>query len=268
MHPRRAAPRLLLLFVSLVVAPAAGCVPQPVAWEEERALPAAAVAAPIALDGAGRVAAAPPGASPAAPPAGDAACPNSLQVAAAAGQERYAVWWAPRADSTARLLAAHSGDGGVTWPDAYVVDSLDRGARGCRRPPPAIAADARNGYVHVTYALDAPEGAGIFYAHLMDPRAQFELPVPIVYGEGSGATAVASDDQTLAVAYENPNSRRAQVALAVSLTAGHTFEGKSVTVSGDDAEGASPRVAVRGRRVAVAWVGEGGAPRVRTGAVK
>jgi hypothetical protein len=86
------------------------------------------------LAAAGGPASSPVGVTPAyAPPN---ACAGLVRVVAAAGGERYAAWWAPRADSSAHLLAAHSSDGGVTWPHSYVVDSLDRGTRGCRRPAP------------------------------------------------------------------------------------------------------------------------------------
>jgi hypothetical protein len=93
--------------------------------------------------------------------------------------------------------------------------------------------------VHVAYSLDAPEGPGIFYAHLMDPRAQFEVPAALVYG-GGGSVAVASDDQTVAIAYEDPNSSRPRIALAVSRTAGHTFESKSIPVSSRDTTARTP----------------------------
>ena len=245
---------------------ALACVPQPVAWDAEQPLPGGAEGAALVIDAAGRVTqAAEPGATAFAPPN---ACPNSVRVARAAGAERYAVWWAPRADSTAHLLAARSSDGGLTWPHGYVVDSLDRGRVGCARPAPAVAADSANGYVHVAYALDAPEGAGIFYAHLMDPRARFEVPAAIVYGERPGAASVASDDSVVAVAYENPNTARPTIAAAVSRTAGHTFESKAIEVSGSQGDATAPRVAVRGTRVAVAWLAAGRAPMVRVGTVR
>ena len=238
---------------------AAACVPEPVAWDPPRGLASAAGPLVAALDAGG--------AAPSPAPALPGACPGSARVAAAAGQERWAAWWAPRPDSSAVLMAARSADAGASWAQRYVVDSLDRGSRGCQRPAPSIAADSANGYVHVAYALDAPEGAGIFYAHLMDPRAQFEVPAAVVYGERPGATAVASDDQSVVVAYENPNTARPQVGAAVSRTAGHTFESKAIAVSGTDTDAVTPSVAVRGTRVAVAWMAPSG-PAVRTGRIE
>lgn len=251
--------------LALVALVALACVPQPVEWTGTAALPGAEGGG-LVVDAAGRAAPAPApvGPAPFAPPN---ACAELVRVAGSRGGERYAVWWEPRADSSARLLAAHSSDGGASWPDRYVVDSLDRGARGCRRPAPAVAADSVNGYVHVSYALDAPEGAGLFYAHLMDPRAQFEPPAAVMYGEGPGHSAVASDGEHVAVAYEDPNRGRPAIGLAISRTAGHTFESKAVPVSGADHDAAAPAVAVRGARVAVGWTGDG-ARVVRTGRIK
>jgi hypothetical protein len=243
----------------------AACVPQPVEWEIPRQSPPAASPLVASLDA---VAGAPVVADAELPdvlPAGG--CPGSARLAVAAGEERYLAWWEPRPDSSALLLVARSGDAGRSWAQRYVVDSLDRGVRGCRRPAPSIAADSANGYVHVAYALDAPEGPGLFYAHLMDPRAQFEPPAAVVYGERPGATAVASDDQSVVVAYENPNGARPQVAVAVSRTAGHTFEGKTIPASVPEVPATTPSVAVRGTRLVVAWVQPNG-PVVRTGRIK
>jgi hypothetical protein len=178
-------------------------------------------------------------------------------VARGASGELYAAWWSVRADSGADLRAARSADGGRTWPRAYAVDTLDRGVRGCARPAPSIAADAVNGFVHVAYSLDAPEGAGVFYSHLMAPAARFEPPVPVVYGERPAATAVASHGDTVAVAYEDPNSRPTGIALALSLTAGHRFEYRSVGASGANVAAQRPGLALRGRTVAVSWVERG-----------
>src|SRR5829696_4543473 len=130
----RALPLALLAALGAVA-----CAAEPVAWKE----PAYASGGIAFL----------PDSSPAAPPSADA-CPGSARVAAMGG-ELHAVWWAPRADSSAALLAARSADGGTTWSAPVPVDTLDRGRAGCRRPPPALAADARTGYVDVVYFLQA-----------------------------------------------------------------------------------------------------------------
>ena len=186
--------------------------------------------------------------------AADGACAGSERVAAAGGAERYAAWWRPRADSSAVLLVARSTDGGATWGAPVVVDSLDRGVRACARPAPALAADSVNGFVHVVYFLDAPEGAGLFYAHQMDPRAPFEPPSVIVYGGRPVSAAVASRGDTVVVAYEDPNRPRPQIEIALSRTAGHLFEERHLDVSGDDVAARAPRVTLGdGGRVTVGW---------------
>ncbi len=145
-----------------------------------------------------------------------------------------------------------------------MVDSLDqgpgdaqaaeRGAYGCARPAPSVAVDKKYGYVHVAYALTGPEGPGVFYAHQMDPRSQFEPPVAIIYGERIGDARVAVDGDVVAVAYEDPNSGlgRRKIGLAVSRTSGHLFEDR-LTASGGISNARDPHVIVRGRAVVVGW---------------
>jgi hypothetical protein len=185
-----------------------------------------------------------------APPA--PICPSSLRLASARGT-LYAVWWSPRADSSARLLSAHSSDAGRSWSVPAPVDTTDRGVVGCRREPPAIAADPASGYVHVTYAMLAAEGPGIFFSHSMDGGASFHSPVPILYGDRLGRTSVAADGDLVVVGFEDPNSTMPRIGLAMSHTMGHIFEDRIVPVSDDNGAASRPLTAVRGRRVAVAW---------------
>ncbi|MFL5577512.1 MAG: hypothetical protein ACJ79S_16270 [Gemmatimonadaceae bacterium] len=274
----RAAP---LLALSLSVA---GCDAPPVDWQELARQPSAAIgtgdgaasgaaegaAAPrLTLDDAGRAALVAP-LTVASPPdsAGLRVCHGSVRVAAGKGGERAAAWWAARPDSSVVLLAALSTDGGASWAPAVPVDTLDRGVRGCARPAPAIAADSVNGWVHTVYFLEAPEGAGIFYAHRMDPRAPFEPPGVIVYGDRPAAAAVASLGDTLVVAYEDPNRERPQVELALSRSGGHVFDERHLDVSGSDVAARDPSAAVGpGGHVAVAW-DEGGRRVVRIGRLR
>jgi hypothetical protein len=231
---RRRSTGALVLPVVLVLT---ACDAPPVAWQEPQRGGAPAVASVGAPEGVK-----------------GGACAGSERVAAGRAAERYAVWWRPRADSSVVLLIARSTDGGTTWSAPVVVDSLDRGVRACARPAPALAADSINGYVHVVYFLDAPEGPGLFYAHQMDPRAPFEPPSTIVYGERPVAAAVASRGDTVVVAYEDPNRPRPQVELALSRTGGHLFEERHLDVSPDDVAARAPRVALGdGGRLTVAW---------------
>ena len=179
-------------------------------------------------------------------------CPGSVRLARA-GRTLHAVWWAPRPDSGARLLAARSADDGASWSAAAPVDTLDRGVTGCRREPAAIAADSGTGYVHVAYALQAPEGPGLFFAHSMDGGISFHSPVPIFYGERLGRTSVAADGDLVVVGFEDPNSRVPRIGLALSRTMGHIFETRLIPVSDDNGAATQPMTAVRGRTIAVAW---------------
>jgi hypothetical protein len=242
----------------------AACERPPVAWEESRrasaaGAAAATAAAAVAVTAAGELAPAEEPADVAVPATSAAhACAPSVRLARRAGAAgpaaTYAVWWAVRPDSSALLLAARSDDGGRTWVRTLAVDTLDRSGRGCARPAPAATVDAVNGYVHVAYFMEAPEGAGVFYSHLMDPRAQFEPGAVVIYGDRPAAASVASHGDTVAVAYENPNGDRPRVELALSYTGGHLFAHRGVAVSSENAAAEAPGVALAGRRVAVAWL--------------
>jgi hypothetical protein len=198
-------------------------------------------------------------------------CAGSVRLAAAGGK-LFAVWWSPRVDSTALLMASVSLDSGTTWRKATWVDSTDHGAAGCARTAPAIAADAASGYVHVSYAMQATEGPGLFFAHSMDGGVTFHSPVPILYGERLGVTSVASSGDRVAVAFEDPGSRNPRIGLALSSTMGHIFEHRVMPVSDDNSAATQPLVAVSGHRIAVAWREQraAGGPvvlRVRTGSL-
>jgi hypothetical protein len=191
------------------------------------------------------------------PPA--SACRASLRVAwsGSSGAERYAVWWSVRADSSAALLGARSIDDGATWSAPLPVDTLDRSNVGCNRPAPAIAADSQTGYVHVAYAMHAPEGTGVFFAHAMDRGTMYHAPVAIVYGDRLVDVDVAALHDTVAVAYTDPSMRYPHVGLALSRTLGHIFEVRipAVARTGSGNAGASsPAVALAPGRIAVAWI--------------
>ena len=233
---------------------AAACTEAPVRWGESAAAPPAPAAEMrLAVDTAGQVRWLPPELLPPTLPAGIAACPGSVRVTRAGSAAVYAVWWEPRPDSTAALLAARSRDGGRTWPEVAPVDTADRGTNGCRRPAAAVAADSSNGYVHVAYALVAPGGApGVFFSHSMGGPLLFHAPVPIVYGERLARASVAASGEYVAVAYEDPNAADPRVGLALSRTLGHTFDHRVPASTGIGAA-VEPRVALAGATVAVAW---------------
>lgn len=196
-------------------------------------------------------------------PTDSARCARSLRAAVAPGRGRVAVWWSKRSGGRVSLLAAwRDGDSGG-WRGPIVVDSLDqgpgdaqaaeRGAVGCARAAPSVTVDDRHGYVHVAYALVGPEGPGVFYAHQMDPRAQFEPPKAILYGTKLGAARIAAAGDVVAIAYEDPNSgSRPRIGLALSTTSGHLFVDR-MAANTDNSNARDPWVAVRGRAVVVGW---------------
>lgn len=226
------------------------CTKQPVDWDSERSVSATAARPSLAFYGLipddDLIALALRAALPVP------ACAGSTRIARARGV-LHAVWWTARGDSSVALLSARSGDDGVTWSAAEPVDTTDRGVTGCRRAPPAVAADSVSGYVHVTYGLVGAEGPGLFFAHSMDGGSMYHAPVPILYGEKLGRTSVAADGDVVAVGFEDPNSRTPRVGLALSRTMGHIFEHRLVPVSSDNGLAVRPLAAVRGRRVTIAW---------------
>lgn len=195
-------------------------------------------------------------------------CARSLREALAPMHGRVAVWWSRRERGRVMLLAAWR-DTLVAesrlgaWRGPIVVDSLDqgpgdaqaslRGSAGCSRPAPSVVVDDTHGYVHVGYALTGPEGPGVFYAHQMDPRAGFETPQAIVYGERLGAVRVAASGDVVVLAYDDPNGgERPRIGLAVSRTSGHVFEDR-IIASSKIANASDPYVALRGRAIVVGW---------------
>jgi hypothetical protein len=182
------------------------------------------------------------------------ACSGSVRVALSgtSGDERYAVWWAPRADSSAALLVARSTDRGQSWSVPEPVDTADHHPLGCNRPAPAVAADSSSGYVHVAYSMRDAQGAGVFFSHSMDRGRLFHWPVTIMYGDELTDVAIAARGDTVAVAYVDPSSDHPQVGIALSHTMGHIFESRLMVPSSSDAH--EPAIAIAPGRVAVAWV--------------
>jgi hypothetical protein len=272
------ASRRLATVSAPLLALAAACAEAPVTWEEgegrRTALPVAAAGVPdsaaadallravvrtavrtaagVAVGAAADVA--PP---PAARPADlrGRMCESSLQLAAGRDRERYAAWWSATEEGRVSLVAARSEDAGATWSATVPVDTVDVAMRGCARPAPALAIDATNGFVHVAYSLRGPEGGGVFYAHRMDPRAPFEPPRVIVYGTDElVSVSVASQGDTVVVAYEDPNvSGRPAVSLALSRTGGHSFD-ERLRVSGEGSAAQRPVIALRNQTVVVGWL--------------
>ncbi len=243
----------------------AACVPQPVRWDGEATRTVGALADSLVLvigeDGTTMEYRA--AWTPATWPTEPGLCSATLRATPALGGEAYASWFQVRPDSSVLLRVARSDDGGVTWNAPVTADDTDVGRVGCARPTPHIAADSLNAYVHLVYNLDAREGAGIFFTHTMERGAYFHQPVPIVYGDRPSAASVTSRGDTVVVAYEDPNSRSPRLGLALSVTQGHIFEHR-VPASDETGEARTPRVALRGTRIAVAWTATqrgGGVPR-------
>jgi hypothetical protein len=223
-------PALVFLSLALVA-----CQRQPVAWDTVGAPTLSGVAAP---------------ATRGTPQPESGMCRESVRVAGHS-PVLWAAWWTVRPDSSVVLRIARSDDAGNSWEPAIAADTTDRGVRGCARPAPAIAYDADSNWVHLAYFLEPTAGPGVYYEHYM--ATMFHARVPIVFGERAAAVAVAASHDTVVVAYEDPNRRVSQVAIALSTTAGHLFT-IGTPVSGEDVAAYRPAVTLSGDRVAVAWL--------------
>jgi len=185
------------------------------------------------------------------------ACPGSFRTSVL-GRAVYGVWWRVRPDSSALLMAARSADGGRTWTPPVAADTSDHSVRGCARPAPALIADP-NGYVYFTYFMESAGGAGIFFTHSMDARSIgvgdgiFHSPVAVMYGGHPSRVAISARGDRVVVAFEDPNSERPQVDVALSHTMGHIFDSR-VTASLPDLSAADPRVLLSGDTVTVWWM--------------
>lgn len=227
---------------------ASACAEPPIDWEAP--LPIAETipdGAQLRLDASGNIVA--EQVAPLALPTGTSQCAGSVRLARDTTGEWYAAWWAVRADSTAEIVVARS-DSGAVWDEPIRVDTLDAGRSGCRRPAPAI--DAYGGHVHVAYAMAAREGPGIFASHSMDRGAMFHTPVAVVYGERIGEASIAARGNTVAIAFEDPNSTIDHIGLAYSNTMAHLFQHRA-TVSPPAAAARRPRIALGDGRIAIAW---------------
>ncbi len=183
-------------------------------------------------------------ASAAGPGSGPGRCLGSSVEAPLVRGSRWSAWWQIRADSSAGLLAEQRDSAGATL-QRVMVDSVDRAQLGCARPAPTITVDSVRGYVHIGYFMVAPEGPGLFYSHLMDPRLKrFEPPIAIVYGEKPVRAAIASRADTVVMAYEDPNSDLGRIAMSVSFTSGHLFEqtARLIPVSTSSQHATAPQI--------------------------
>jgi hypothetical protein len=189
-----------------------------------------------------------------------AGCAASVRAVRRATQ-LVATWWSVRRDSSAVLFVSQSADGGKTWSPPVVADSADRSTRGCGRPPPAIGADSTSGYIHLAYFAEPLSGRGIFFAHSMDGGRTFHAVVPIVFGDNAAWVSVSGAGDRVAVAYEDPNSVKPSVGVAVSGTMGHIFKPGEI-VSSDNERARQPTVEVRGDTVRVWWNDYSADPRV------
>ena len=120
----------------------------------------------------------------------------------------------------------------------------------------------------MTYFLHGPNGPGVFFSHSMERGDLFHAPVPIVYGARPSETAVAAADSFVVVAFEDPNSQRKQIALAMSRTWGHIFTRERPEASTGAPSAEHPFIALRQPLVAVAWRTQDRSVVARVGALR
>jgi hypothetical protein len=224
------------------------CDKPPVEWGDPVPIEAPAGASAFVIDSVNQARFVPHEPAPPAFPEVPGLCKATFATATGATR-LHAAWWGVRPDSSAVLYVAASPDSGKTWEPAVRVDTTDVSSNGCNRPPPSLAVVGDD--VYVAYSMKASEGTGVFFAHTMS--SMIHSPVPVIYGERLVATAIFADSQRVAVAYEEPNGRREQVGVALSLSQGHLFE-QHVSASRGIDVAMRPAVALRGNQLAVSWL--------------
>jgi hypothetical protein len=179
---------------------------------------------------------------------------NCIQSVRAAGDssDLFRVWWSARTDSSVVLSMQRSKDRGRTWLAPLVVDSTDRGQRGCDRPAPATVFEPVSGYLYLVYFNESSSGAGVFFAHSMDRGEMFHSPVPVIYGKRPAAAHVAGRGDSVVVVFEDPNASQSMVGYALSHTNGHIFEQRG-RVTPNEEVATAPWAALDGDRVTVWW---------------
>jgi hypothetical protein len=187
------------------------------------------------------------------PPVSGAAgpCLRSIRTAST-DPDLFRVWWTARSDSSVVLSIQHSSDRGASWASPVVVESRDRGRRGCHRPAPGIFYDAPHGYLHLVYFIEAKDGAGVFFSHSMDKGGMFHSPVPVVFGNAPVPASVAANGDSVVVVFEDPNAMTPRIAIVLSHTAGHIFEARG-DVTPDDVPAVAPWATLDHRRITVWW---------------
>jgi hypothetical protein len=178
-------------------------------------------------------------------------CLRSIRPAGG-GNDLFRVWWSSKSDSSVVLSMQHSPDLGASWQDAVVVESRDRGSRGCERPEPGIFYDTTNGYVFLVYFIEAADGAGVFFAHSMDKGRMFHSPVPVVYGNTPSHASVAANGDSVVAVFEDPNATTPRIGIVLSHTTGHIFEERG-EVTPDDVHAIKPWVKLDHHKITVWW---------------
>lgn len=164
------------------------------------------------------------------------------------GAQRHTIWWTVRSDSSAILR--YSLVAGSANEIPVSVDTTDRSRRGCDRPAPVLAAD-EEGRVYAAYFLEPASGPGIFFVHKMDSIG-FHDPISIAYGKRPSAVSLAVAGDRVAVAYEEPNSARGQIWVALSATMGHLFEFRG-PVSASSEISRRPEARLNGTKLDISW---------------
>lgn len=179
------------------------------------------------------------------------ACIRSIRTAGDSA-DLFRVWWTSRADSSVLLSVQRSRDQGRSWLAPMVVDSTDRGRRGCERPAPGTVFEPVSGYLYLVYFLEPPTGAGVFFAHSMDRAGMFHSPVPVLYGKRPSTASVAGRGDSVVVVFEDPNANQPRIGYALSHTNGHIFE-KRGQVTPSEEVATAPWAALDGKTVTVWW---------------
>ncbi len=225
----------------------------PVAWDGEHRVAGLVAPGVTLVLGDGDVPAILPAIAPLRWPSDSLACPGTRAAIAGPGDTLVAAWWSGDSAAYLVLRTARSPDGGLNWDSPVAAGLATPGASRCTRPPPGIAVDGGTGDVLLAYQGRADTASGIVVSVVSRASGRARAPQLVAPGERPAMAAIAAAGDTVIVAFEAPYAGDASVWLAISSGSGH-IPSVAGRASSGRARAFAPIAALRGSRIAVAWI--------------
>ncbi|MGE0443106.1 MAG: sialidase family protein [Gemmatimonadales bacterium] len=225
-----------------------------VSWLDERVADQISLAFARSLDGGATW-------SPTAFVDAESPCECCRSGLAVAGDGRVFLAWRKKLPGGIRdIVVASSDDRGATWSPPLRAHADDWEVSGCPDAGPSILADA-DGTLHLAWWTGKPGGAGVRYVRSPDGGRTWGDPVPLGVAASSAPSHVQLGrlgPDTLVAVWEDGTVPGRPV-MAALLSAAGTGLGTRQMLSGPDAGGGFPTLAITAGEVAVSWHQDAGA---------